>query len=316
MNVENFSNAFVRTREDGSIQTRMDALINIAFKREVIRKVTDVIVPLNDIGFGPPFYCVHPIGGAATEFRHMVRMLGTKQRFYGIQAPTDRRNAEFASSIKEMSKYYVNELVKFQPEGAFLLGGYSVGATIALEMSHQLIARGREVSLLVVFDGDLLNTGGEISSLHPLYWLKLLLNVPRWMVDKLVKNRRTLANKAVARLKSVAFKKKNLRATHAVEPFTNRKGFLPDHAAFIRALYDSWRDYVPDSYSGRVLVFVAKTQGLLQLRQVKAAWTKTAPSSEVFEIDGTHLDIMNVPQGRPVAERLRKKIEEIGEQSG
>ena len=65
-----------------------------------------------------------------------------------------------------VSQHYVDELVKFQPEGPFFLGGHSVGGTIALEMSQQLIARGREVSLLVVFDGGLLNTGAEISFLN------------------------------------------------------------------------------------------------------------------------------------------------------
>jgi len=46
-------------------RARMEALINSAFKREVVRKVTDVIVPLNDAGIGPSFYCVHSIGGGA-----------------------------------------------------------------------------------------------------------------------------------------------------------------------------------------------------------------------------------------------------------
>src|SRR5579871_802881 len=47
-------------------ERRMEELLNLAFKREVIRKVTDVVVPLNDAGFGPPFYCVHGILGAST----------------------------------------------------------------------------------------------------------------------------------------------------------------------------------------------------------------------------------------------------------
>ena len=209
-----------------------------------------------------------------------------------------------------MSRHYVDELVKFQPEGTFLLGGYSVGATIALEMSHQLIAKGRVVSLLVVFDGGLFNTGGEISSLHPLYWLKLLLNVPRWMVDNLVKNHRTF----LSRLKSAVFTRRNPSVPHALERIIKREGLLPSHAEFIIALSASHLHYVPDNYSGRVLVFVAKTQPLMRLRQVKAAWMKIAPSSEVFEIDGAHANFVKMPQGLPVAERLRKKIEEIAAQ--
>jgi len=78
-------------------------------------------LPLNDRGLGVAFYCVHAIGGVAADFRHMARMLGPEQPFYGIQAPTDKRNAEFVSSIESISQYYVSELIKFQPEGAFEL---------------------------------------------------------------------------------------------------------------------------------------------------------------------------------------------------
>jgi len=283
-------------------RARMEALINSAFKREVVRKVTDVILPLNDAGVGPSFYCVHSIGGGAIELQHMARMLGPKQAFYGIQVPSNRRNAEFARSIKEMSRYYVDQLVRFQPMGAFLLGGYSIGATIALEMSHQLIARGREVSLLVVFDGELFNTGGEISSRNPLYWLKLLLNMPGWIVDEL-KNPRRFAS---TRLKFMAFKFRR-ETLHPVERFINLSSYLPDHAAFIKTLYDSYLNYVPERYPGRVLVFVAKTQALLRLRQVEAAWKKIAPSSEVFELSGTHGSIMKKPNGGPVAEPSKRE---------
>jgi hypothetical protein len=142
-------------------------------------------------------------------------MLGPKQNFYGIQVPTNKRNNEFARSIKEMSRYYVDESVKFQPNRALLLGGYSIGATIALEMSHQLIARGREVSLLVVFDGELFNTGAEISSRNPLYWLKLLLNMRRWIVDELMKNPGRFASTPL-RFLSVKVRQETI---HAMERF-------------------------------------------------------------------------------------------------
>jgi thioesterase domain-containing protein len=292
----------------------MEALINSAFKREVLRKVVDVILPLNDIGDGPPFYCVHSIPGVGTEYQDLVRMLGPNRKFYSIQVPSNRRNADFARSIEDLSKYYVDELVKFQPEGPFLLGGYSVGATIALEMSHQLIARGREVDLLVVFDGTLYNTGAEISARNPLYWLKLFVNVPRWIVNELVRNHSWVANKTTTRVKSVALSvhKRNFPKPHAVERFVDLKGFLPDHSAFIKTLFDRHLDYVPRRYLGRVSVFVVKTQPLFYLRQVKAAWTEIAPSSEVIEISGTHGKIMKMPSVRAVAERLSEKIEEIG----
>jgi pimeloyl-ACP methyl ester carboxylesterase len=245
-------------------RARIEVLINSAFKREVIRKVTDVILPLNDAGCGPAFYCVHAIGGVAAVYRDMARMLGPKQKFYGIQAPTDKRNAEFAGSIKSIGQHYVEELVKFQPEGPFFLGGHSVGATIALEMSQQLTAMGRKVSLLVVFDGALLNTGAEISFLNPIYWLKLLFYLPRWIKDVLV-----VKDFFQGRYRMIINK---LSSRHAAENVANLSAFTPEHAAFIKGLYDRHLEYVPNRYSGRVLVFVPKFDGLLNHGQVKAAW--------------------------------------------
>jgi hypothetical protein len=55
---------------------RINQLANAAFTREVLRKVNEVILPLNDRGSGPAFYCIHSITGAATDFRFMAQMLG------------------------------------------------------------------------------------------------------------------------------------------------------------------------------------------------------------------------------------------------
>lgn len=292
--------------------SRMETLIGLAFNREVIGKVSNVIAPLNDVGSGAPFYCVHSIGGGATEFQYLARMLGPNQRFYAIQAPTKRRNAEFAESIQAMSSYYVDELVKFQPDGFFLLGGYSAGATIALEMAQQLVVRGREVRLLVVLDGELFNTGAEMSPVHPLYWLKLLGNVPRWLLHELLKNRRRFASKWPDRLRSRVLERRQTArsASHAVEQFLDLDRFSATHAAFIKQLYDTQLAYVPLRYSGPALVFVAKTHALFRLRQVRAAWSKIAPLSEISEVDCTHVSMMRMPHGWSVASRLRKAIED------
>src|SRR4030095_6735497 len=39
-----------------------------------------------------------------------------------------------------------------QPEGAYHLGGYSFGGTIAFEMARQLVDQGKTVGLLAIFD--------------------------------------------------------------------------------------------------------------------------------------------------------------------
>jgi thioesterase domain-containing protein len=301
---------------------RMNALANAAFAREVRRKVTDVILPLNDNGTGPAFYCVHSITGAATGFCPMAKMLGPKQRFFGIQTPTNKRNAEFASSIETISRYYVDRLTSFQPEGNFILAGHSVGAVIALEMAQQLRARGREVSLVVVFDGELFNTGTEISSRNPLYWLKLILNVPRWTRDFLMVEFtfksfcQTVLKKATAAGKTITAKisGRGLGSGHAVEGFINLNNCTPDHAEFMKTLYEIQFAYVPKEYSGRVLVCVAKTQALTHLRQVEVVWRAAAPAAEVVHFKATHTSMMRAPEGLPIAEYLTRLIAQLDPQ--
>ncbi len=296
---------------------RMNKLAGVAFGSEVLRKVTNVILPLNDRGTGTAFYCVHSITGSITDFCVMARMLGAEQKFYGIQAPTKKRNAEFPSSIESISRYYVERLIEFQPRGNFVLGGHSVGAMIAFEMAHQLRALAREVSLVVVFDGELFNTGAEISAYSPLYWLKLIWNVPAWIRDFLMVEFtfksfcRTVLNKSVAACKTIAAKVVGKNSGHAVEGFINLDNFTPDHAAFMKVLFVTQFKYVPRKYSGRVLICAAKTQALTHLRQLEGPWRKVAPNSQIVHFKGTHTSLMHAPEGFAVAEYLARQFAEI-----
>ena len=111
------------------------------------------IVPFNEVGEGPAFYCVHPISGDVTSFSDLARALGSGERFYGIQVPRRNMNAAFAVSVAAVARHHVEALLDHQPKGPFILGGWSAGAIIALEMAQQLQALGREVPLLIALDG-------------------------------------------------------------------------------------------------------------------------------------------------------------------
>ena len=172
----------------------------------------------------------------------------------------------------------------------------------------------------MVFDGELFNTGADLSMFHPMYWMKLLWNVPRWIRDVLVVDYtfRTLCKKllikAIAASKSIKAKTKGggISAGHAVEGFIDLGACTPEHAAFMKTLFENQYAYVPKPYSGRLLVCVAKTQGLVYLRQVEIAWRKIAPSADVKHFEGTHTSMMRVPQGIPIATYLADQIAKIG----
>jgi thioesterase domain-containing protein len=312
-----FKRRNVVKRTFGANCSRVKVLANIAFGREVTRKVVDPILPLNDIAKGPAVYCVHGVTGCATDFRFMAEMLGASVKFYGIQSPTVKRKAPFAASIEQIARYYAERLNAFQPTGPLILGGHSVGAMIALEMAQQLRSLGRDIPLLIVLDGELFNTGAEIRMFNPIYWIKLMLNSPRWVRDVLLAEftfcsfLKALPRKITAKARSAIAGLAGKRADNAVEAMFDIRNFTPGHAAFVRTLYDSQFKYIPKKYNGRVVVCVAKTQPLAYLLQVEAAWRKIAPAAEVAKFRGTHASLVLPADGSAVAEYLTGVLSEI-----
>jgi acyl transferase domain-containing protein/thioesterase domain-containing protein/acyl carrier protein len=99
-----------------------------------------------------PFFCVHGAGGNVLNFRDLSQAMGRSQPFYGVQAYGIDGIERPLPSIEEMAETYLREIRRRQPEGPYLLGGYSGGGLVAFEMARQLTAAGDNVALVVMFD--------------------------------------------------------------------------------------------------------------------------------------------------------------------
>jgi thioesterase domain-containing protein len=273
---------------------------------------------LNEGGTGRAFYCVHSVGGDVMSFRHLARLMAD-QPFFGIQAPPEIRNGEFPSSIEAMAHHYVKALLAFQPEGPYLLGGWSAGSIIALEMAHQLRATGHEVSLLVALDGAPFNTGAGTKPWNPLYYLKLLRNLPRWIGDDLMVDfsldvfTRRVRNKLISLGKktSSALKQDAKVHGHEVEGFLDTSYYSDSQVSFMKSLFVASRAYMAKEYTGRVLLYAAQTQPLYHLLEVELPWGKIAPRLVVIPARGTHESIVREPHVRPIADDLRIRLAEF-----
>jgi thioesterase domain-containing protein len=279
-----------------------------------VAKSARAIVPLGGRGEGCPFYCVHSIGGSVTAFHRLSQVVGTDRRVYGIQVPSEKLNAGFAASVHAIAQHYADMLTAFQPEGPLTLGGWSAGAIIALEMAQILKQRGRDISLLVVIDGILYNTGAGLSGCHPLYYWKLLRNLPRWIGDNVAEGWgvRGVARHAWRRLgravTSIASLGRNVQPGSGVEAFLDTSALPPKQAEFARALFDALERYEPKAYNGRVLVYAARTQPLFHLLQVDATWGKIAATIDTVYVDGTHRSILDEPRVTVLATHLREQL--------
>ena len=278
-------------------------------------KEFSVIVPFNEHGKGLPLYLVHSVGGEVASFRHLARLLGSEQRLYGIQVPPEMQDAGFASSIEAMASYYVDALLAFQADGPLLLGGWSAGSTIALEMAQQLTAQGRTVELLIALDGAPSNTLSGSSLWNPLYYGKLLCNLPYWVADDLLLDFsvarcvRRVGNKIVAVSETLARALRGRQeGNHQVASFMDVSGYSPGHIAFMNALHRALDAYIPKRYPGRILLYKSRTQPLYHLLEVERAWQAIASDVDVVVVPGTHISIVREPYICAVVADLRKRL--------
>ncbi|MCC5857567.1 MAG: amino acid adenylation domain-containing protein [Ectothiorhodospiraceae bacterium] len=109
------------------------------------------VVTIQSRGSGQPFFWMHPVTGTVYCYVELARALGEHHPVYALQAAgligdtPDQR-------IEAMADRYIEALRRIQPEGPYLLGGWSMGGVIAFEMARQLEKRGAEVSLLALLD--------------------------------------------------------------------------------------------------------------------------------------------------------------------
>jgi amino acid adenylation domain-containing protein len=109
------------------------------------------LVPMQPQGSRPPLFCVHANGGDVLFYRELALRLGKDQPFYGLQSLGLDGREEPLRSVEEMAERYLGEVRGVQPEGPYSLGGYCLGAYVALEMARRLEAQGERVALVAAF---------------------------------------------------------------------------------------------------------------------------------------------------------------------
>uniref|UniRef100_A0A093UN74 Polyketide synthase PksR n=1 Tax=Talaromyces marneffei PM1 TaxID=1077442 RepID=A0A093UN74_TALMA len=82
-----------------------------------------------------PLFLIHDGGGTITSY-HSFGDLG--RDLYGIYNPRFQDNEKWTSGIVEMAQEYVEMIKSISPANRIMLGGWSLGGLIALEMSHIL----------------------------------------------------------------------------------------------------------------------------------------------------------------------------------
>jgi thioesterase domain-containing protein len=99
-----------------------------------------------------PFFCVHPAGGTVLHYADLAYLIAPDRPLYALQAVGVYGEAEPLATVDEMAERYLADVRRVQPHGPYVLGGWSAGGVVALEMAERLRISGEEVGTVALFD--------------------------------------------------------------------------------------------------------------------------------------------------------------------
>jgi len=115
-------------------------------------KVWSPLIRIKKGSTNPPLFCVHPVEGDVSCYVALAKHLDAEQAVYGLRARGLDSSHEAHTRIEDMAVEYVKALREVQPAGPYLLCGWSMGGTIAFEMSLLLAEQGETVAFLGMID--------------------------------------------------------------------------------------------------------------------------------------------------------------------
>ncbi|AGT10174.1 type I polyketide synthase [Paracoccus aminophilus] len=113
------------------------------------------VVDMGGAEQGTPFFMVAGMFGNIMNLRQLAQRIGPDRHFYGLQARGLFGDDKPHESFIDAARDYLEEVRQVQPNGPYLLGGFSGGGLIALEMARLLRDAGEEVAQLVMLDTPL-----------------------------------------------------------------------------------------------------------------------------------------------------------------
>ena len=272
------------------------------------------LAPIQPKGTHTPFFCIHPGSGNVLCYLPLAKHLGTEWPFYGLQDPNTLEDPEkqsasvFELPLETMAAHYVEAITSVQPQGPYLLGGWSFGGFVAYEMAQQLRTRGEEVSLLAILDtGPVFEEMGESDDAH----LLAILCEESGLPIKAEELRRLTPND---QLNHVAEQLKTAKLIPSDISISRISHSLNIFKARIKVV----TNYRFKSYDGPITLFRASEldadnlANAAYLRDPTMGWRDfTRHGVDVHTVPGTHATMGREPNVKVLAATLKKCLEQV-----
>jgi amino acid adenylation domain-containing protein len=255
------------------------------------------LVPIESRGSKPPLFCIHPVGGNVLEY-YPLALLGLDRPIYGLQSiGLDGQQIPF-SQIEDMAAHYIQAIETIQPDGPYLLLGYSFGGLIAFEIACQLERQGKKIGLLALLDNASPNLAKTRPSLAKSVGIHLRnlqqLRLPeqiQYIKDRLV-FRVAYANRANS--------EKEFLLDNWAEPLP------PEYLEVLAANFQAGQDYRASIYPGKVTLFRSYIQPIAQALHPDLGWSELIGGGlNIYDMPGNHNNLLKEPYIQLLGQKLK-----------
>jgi acyl-coenzyme A synthetase/AMP-(fatty) acid ligase/thioesterase domain-containing protein/acyl carrier protein len=249
------------------------------------------VCPLELGGSGTPFFCVP--GGDYVLHQLLPLAHRLRRPTYSFMPRGFERRSLPDRTVERVAARFVRALQDVQPNGPYLIGGYSFGTVTAFEMAHRLRADGEQVALLVLLDPT---------------WLPFTYGdrLRRWAADPTDGGRRSrTVGGRVARQLAVSFR---VRARAATAGIVSRP-YADQCRTFLELSSRQGRRYRPTPYDGPTLVLSTRDRDLSHLVDMTHL---LSGETRIVEVSGTHDSMVQEPHVDELAGILREAFAAAG----
>ncbi|SDJ55952.1 amino acid adenylation domain-containing protein [Pedobacter sp. ok626] len=262
------------------------------------------LVPIRTKGTKDPIFLIHGGGLNVLLFKTIGEYLDEDQPVYGIQALGLNHEMEIPNDLTEIAAHYVSEILKVNPNGPYLIAGYSLGGFIAFEIAKQLSEMGKIIKLLGVMDTYAGNQVHEDSTYN-----RILRKVKRqfFKIPVLIKS-------------FIEFPKESFSYQQKLIKFKIRKIFIPDATIeesiftdYEKAIYKQYdrahNNYKLTPFDVKITLFRAKKRLYYLDDMVYLGWSEYAKKGiDIYEVPGDHKTFLLPPMDKEFAMILQKAL--------
>lgn len=252
-------------------------------------------------------YCIPGAGGAIGGLIQLTNYFDDKMPISGVIPRGLEDDAVPHKTVEATASYYIEKINPSRPPQSFNLLGHSYGGWVAIEMAHQLVAKGHTVESVVLLD-----SAAPVKEREPgeadsrLYSTKQLVKLFELQSSKKF---------SVDVNEMLTWPEMNQMETI----LTNMKGMeiIPNSASIddVRRMVqlftiNATAEYTPArKYDGRVLLVQAADQvELLELDEDIRGWQRHITNLEVAKGKGNHMTMLENPAARDLAANIEAFI--------